>query len=95
MTKKAQLSHLERTKIVHLITNLLPSYMWNGKQSGTDFESNFISHNKSCKFGHYLSRVWELSGLLATFGELGHDGAKLRAKGNTEEVLTYFLSMAF
>jgi hypothetical protein len=60
MTKKAQLSHLERTKIVHLITNLLPSYMWNGKQSGTDFESNFISHNKSCKFGHYLSRVWGL-----------------------------------
>jgi hypothetical protein len=44
MTKKAQLSHLERTKIVHLITNLLPSYVWNGKQSGTDFESNFISH---------------------------------------------------
>jgi hypothetical protein len=33
--------------------------------------------------------------LLATFGELGHDGAKLRAKGNTEEVLTYFLSMVF
>jgi hypothetical protein len=26
---------------------LLPSYVWNGKQSGTDFESNFISHKNT------------------------------------------------
>lgn len=43
MAKKAQLPHPERTKIVHLITNLLPSHMWSGKQSGTDFEPYFIS----------------------------------------------------
>jgi hypothetical protein len=46
MAKKAQLPHPERTKIVHLITNLLPSHMWSGKQSGTDFEPYFISCKK-------------------------------------------------
>jgi len=43
MTKKAQLQHPEKTKIVHLITNLSSFHLWSGKQSGTDFEPNFVS----------------------------------------------------
>jgi hypothetical protein len=47
MAKKAQLPHPERTTIVHLITNLLPSHMWSGKQSGTDFEPYFIGYKNT------------------------------------------------
>jgi hypothetical protein len=50
MAKKAQLPHPERTKIVHLITNLLPSHVWSGNKSGTDFEPDFITFKNTMAY---------------------------------------------